>query len=209
MHRSFRIYGLPVTILAVLAVLALSLPQRVEPAHAHGPIVQAPPRPTPRPAPEPEPDPDVPPEVDPNPPSLRRSGGGGGGTRTPDPKIIAHASLIPAPLGGTITFAVDAVNRRGGEAKNVVVVNRLPSFLRLVNATASRGIVSIEGNTIRVNLDKLTAENGATITIEAYVLSRMLPPYNTNTITLSSSSQDEDPSNNRATFILWSFADMR
>lgn len=148
------------------------------------------------------------------------SGGGGGGrddntpTATPvatdvtsvpqvaDPAITKSASVSAAQIGDSVEFTITATNLGNAPANNVVVEDTLPAFLALDGASATRGDVSVSGNTVRVTIGSLAPGEVVTITVTTRVVEVAVPPNNSNGATVASDSASDDPSNNSSSVSL-------
>ncbi len=183
-----------------------------EPEPEPEPEPQPEPEPEPEPEPQPEPDPQPEPEPEPQPqpqpqPPLKRSGGGGGGGNSsrPNPSLRAETSVVMGQVGEIVTFTIYVSNDGDGTAEQVVVTDKLPPFLSLEAVTSSWGEVTMEGNTAIVTIGKLLPEDQVTIHIHAHIVSYAIPPYNVDTVVLSSDGNDQDQENNRVSFVVWTF----
>jgi uncharacterized repeat protein (TIGR01451 family) len=108
-------------------------------------------------------------------------------------------------VGEIVTFTIYVNNDGDGTAEQVVVTDKLPPFLSLEAVTSSWGDVTMEGNTATVTIGKLLPEDQVTIHIHARIVSYAIPPYNVDTVVLSSDDNDQDQENNRVSFVVWTF----
>jgi uncharacterized repeat protein (TIGR01451 family)/LPXTG-motif cell wall-anchored protein len=113
-----------------------------------------------------------------------------------DPVITKSGSVSTAQVGDTVEYTIIVTNQGNATAENVVVEDTLPSFLSLEGVSATRGDVSVSGNTVRVTIGDLAPGEVVTITITAKVIASAAPPNNSNIATVSSTSATDDPSNN-------------
>lgn len=141
--------------------------------------------------------------------SSSSSGGGGGGGSSGggdgDLALIANSNWVNANVGQTVEFAVILTNRGGSIAEDVQVVDYLPPFTQLLNATSSWGTVATEGNTVKITVDQLYPNDVVAIRVYALITSQAIPPNNTNTLTLITEEDRPNRMNTNATFMLWTF----
>jgi uncharacterized repeat protein (TIGR01451 family) len=105
-----------------------------------------------------------------------------------------------------VDFAIHVTNNGDGTARDVVVVDKLPAFLALDYVTTTWGSATVEGNTARVDIGELLPDDKVVIHIHARVLAHAFPPYNSDTVVLSSATTDKNKQNNTVTFLVWTFA---
>ncbi len=129
------------------------------------------------------------------------SSGGGSG----DLALIAKSNWVNANVGQTVEFSVILTNRGGSIAEDVQVIDYLPPFTQLLNATSSWGTVATEGNTVKVTVDQLYPNDVVAIRVYALVTNQAIPPNNTNTFTLVTEEDRPNRMNTNATFMLWTF----
>lgn len=123
-------------------------------------------------------------------------GGGGGGNRGVNISIRKLASTTQPTVGGTIEFTL-IVNNTGDEtAQDVVVTDPVPDFLQVTGATATRGTVAINGNTVTVTIGPVGAGDTVTITITATVVSLPSGSNNRNIASLTTTSNDQNTNDN-------------
>lgn len=92
-------------------------------------------------------------------------------------KIRINKSANPAVVspGGQVVFTIQVCNAGEATAENVVVSDALPPELVLVSASASQGVVVIEGNGMRAELGALAAGACAQVTVTARVRPDVAP----------------------------------
>lgn len=115
-----------------------------------------------------------------------------------DPAISKSASVAEARVGDEITFTIVVTNRGNRAANDVVVTDSLPDYLDLLDATASRGSLTVSGRTVTVDIGSVAPGEQITIRIRARVNERAQPPSGRNGVSLTTSSSTDDPSNNSA-----------
>jgi hypothetical protein len=142
----------------------------------------------------------------PVPPGHGGGGGSGGGSPDPDPLIIGQTSLYQTHLGAAIEIVCTVLNNGDGVAEDVEAAGILPPFLELAGATTSWGTVTKKNNGVKVEMGDLMPDDKVVIHIQARVVSYAIPPYNSNTVLVSTRSHDANPNNNTARFIFWTFA---
>jgi len=81
-------------------------------------------------------------------------------------KTAAPAQVLP---GGQVTFVIKVCNDGDATADNVVVSDVLPPELEVVSASASQGMVTVQGNELRADLGSSAAGTCAEVTIVARV----------------------------------------
>jgi uncharacterized repeat protein (TIGR01451 family) len=128
---------------------------------------------------------------------------GPGPTKTPrpktelaDPAITKSSSVSDAKIGDEITFTIRVTNRGPNTADDVVVTDPIPDYLDVIEATTTRGDVSSNGRTVIVTIGKVPAGDEITIRIRVRVNERAEPPGGRNSVSLTTSSPGDDPSNN-------------
>ncbi|MBC7931096.1 MAG: DUF11 domain-containing protein [Rubrivivax sp.] len=104
------------------------------------------------------------------------------------------------PRGGNITYLLGVSNNGPDDAANVTVIDQIPENTTFVEATASQGTVSVEGNTLTISFGTIPAFEIATATLVVQV-DNDVPRGTTisNTATVASNALDADDSNNSAT----------
>ncbi|MBK9711643.1 MAG: DUF11 domain-containing protein [Kouleothrix sp.] len=115
-----------------------------------------------------------------------------------DPAITKSASVAEARVGDEITFTIVVTNRGNRTANDVVVTDSLPDYLDLLDATASRGSLTVSGRTVTVDIGSVAPGEQITLRIRARVNERAQPPSGRNGVSLTTSSSTDDPSNNSA-----------
>ncbi|HVX12953.1 MAG TPA: DUF4214 domain-containing protein [Pirellulales bacterium] len=94
-------------------------------------------------------------------------GGGGGGGGNANVSITNTAAPTSPFVGQQVTFTIAVNNTGTGDADSVIVTDSLPAGMTLLSESASRGAITVSGNTVTVNIGLLTSEQGATITLTA------------------------------------------
>jgi fimbrial isopeptide formation D2 family protein/LPXTG-motif cell wall-anchored protein len=195
----------------------------VEPAaETPGPEPTPPERPTPGPDPtdpppdptDPPPDPTDPPPAPTEPPPAPTStpgggggGGGGGDDDDDDPgldlSITKQVSSNEVRVGDVIEYVLTVTHAEGdGWADDVVIEDTLPSSVQVINATTSWGTLTINGNTVRVEIDRLFPGDVVTVRIQARVLSIPTAENNRNNARVTTSSEEKTRENNRASVVI-------
>ncbi|GAB4437453.1 MAG: hypothetical protein OHK0015_30220 [Chloroflexi bacterium OHK40] len=116
----------------------------------------------------------------------------------PDPAISKSVSPGSAVVGDTVTYTIIAANIGDAPAAGVVVEDTLPAFLAVGEVQTTRGQVSVNGQTVRVEIGDLGPGETVEIRVTARVTAPASAPNNTNLAAISSSSPDANPDNNRA-----------
>lgn len=121
-----------------------------------------------------------------------------------DPAITKEASVSEAKIDDEITFTIRVTNKGPGTAEDVVVTDPIPDYLDVIEATTTKGDVSSNGRTVIVTIGKVPAGDVVTIRIRVRVNERAEPPSGRNSVSLTTSSPGDDPSNNSSevTFII-------
>jgi uncharacterized repeat protein (TIGR01451 family) len=113
-----------------------------------------------------------------------------------DPAITKSSSVSDAKIGDEITFTIRVTNSGPNTADDVVVTDPIPDYLDVIEATTTRGDVSSSGRTVIVTIGKVPAGDEVTIRIRVRVNERAEPPGGRNSVSLTTSSPGDDPSNN-------------
>jgi fimbrial isopeptide formation D2 family protein/LPXTG-motif cell wall-anchored protein len=196
----------------------------VEPAaETPGPEPTPPDRPTPGPDPtdpppdptDPPPDPtapppdptDPPPDPTTPPPPPTSPPGGGGDDDDDDPgldlAIVKQVSSTEVNVGDVIEYVLTVTHAEGdGWADDVVIEDTLPSSVEVIDATTSWGTLTINGNTVRVEIDQLFPGDVVTVRIQARVLSIPTAENNRNDASVSTISEERTLANNRASVVI-------
>ena len=121
-----------------------------------------------------------------------------------DPAVTKSASVSEAKIGDQITFTIRVTNNGPGTAQDVVVTDPIPDYMDVIEATTSRGNVSSNGRTVIVTIGKVPAGDEVTIRIRVRVNERAEPPSGRNSVSITTSSPGDDPSNNSSevTFVI-------
>jgi uncharacterized repeat protein (TIGR01451 family) len=115
-----------------------------------------------------------------------------------DPAISKSVSPAAAVAGDEVTYTILVTNQGGAPATGVVVEDTLPAFLAAGEVSASRGQVSVSGQTVRVEIGELAAGETVEVRVRATVTATPAAPNNRNFAVVSSSSPDANPDNNQA-----------
>lgn len=124
---------------------------------------------------------------------------------TTDVSITKTANGSRFPPSSNATYTITATNNGPAVATNVVVTDVLPAGTTFVSATPSQGSCS-GTTTVTCNLGVLLSGNSATIALVV-----TLPPTFgpvTNTATVTSDNADSNPSNNTATSVISTSAEV-
>jgi uncharacterized repeat protein (TIGR01451 family) len=118
-------------------------------------------------------------------------------TPPPPADLVVTKSASPSTVsvGQDVTYTIAVANRGPGVAKDVELVDDLPDSFHLVTATASKGVVSVSGHTIAVDLARLSAGRSLTLTVVA--IPSAAGTF-VNVASAASSTDDPDSSNNSA-----------
>jgi len=124
---------------------------------------------------------------------------GGSALAGADVRVLKTTPSPVAALGSVFNYTVRVTNAGPDTATEVILSDTLPDNLNLVNATASRGALSINGRTITVNMSNLVRNASGTLTIS------VIPTAEgnlTNVATVSTTQIDYALDNNTATNIV-------
>lgn len=113
-----------------------------------------------------------------------------------DPAITQAANITEAQVGDVVDFTLTVSNEGALEATDVVVMDVLPGFIKLVNAGATRGQSVTENNTVTVKIGTVVPGEVITIRVTGRMIAAASAPNNRNTATLSTSSPTDNPANN-------------
>lgn len=105
-----------------------------------------------------------------------------------DPALTKEANPRDARVGDLIEFTLTVRNAGSASAQDVVVIDPVPSFLKVVNATTTHGVVNVEKNTATVMIGTLSPNDMVVIRITTRVVAGVLAPDNRNVAYLSTSS---------------------
>lgn len=119
-------------------------------------------------------------------------------TPAADPAVTKSVSPGSAAVGDTVVYTIVVTNQGGSPATGVVVEDTLPAFLTLVDATATRGTVQTNGQTVRVEIGDLGVGETVEVRVTARVRTPAVAPNNSNLAVVSSTSPDANPDNNQA-----------
>lgn len=198
--------------LALLIVAALT-PAGGRPGHAAAPVglTPSPEPPTPKPPPTqpPEPPTPVPPTPvpptpvppTPVPPTPRPPEPTATPTQAPLPELVISktARRIVESSGEIIEFTIVVTNVGAAPAVGVQVVDTLPTFLDLISVQTTKGVVIIEGRTVRVLVDVLAPAEVVRIIIRTRPNGQPQPPDARNEVRVTIPGPEINPGNNTAT----------
>jgi uncharacterized repeat protein (TIGR01451 family) len=129
-----------------------------------------------------------------------------GPTKTPrpkhekaDPAITKSVNIGEAKIGDEVVFTISVTNNGPGTAEDVVVTDPIADYMDVIEATTTRGNVSSEGRTVIVTIGRVPAGDEITIRIRVRINERAQPPGGRNSVSLTTSSPGDDPSNNSST----------
>jgi uncharacterized repeat protein (TIGR01451 family) len=120
----------------------------------------------------------------------------------PDPAVTKSVSPPSAIVGQTVVYTIQVTNLGDVPATGVVVEDTLPSFLSIVDVTATRGTVTTSGQSVRVEIGDLAPGEVVEVRISARVRAPSAAPNNVNLAVVSSTSPDSNLENNRASVAL-------
>jgi uncharacterized repeat protein (TIGR01451 family) len=135
-------------------------------------------------------------------PTAPPSDDSGGDAGVADPYITKRANLDAVQVGDFVEFTLTVGNTGSAAATDVVVTDPIPGFLTIYNATTTRGLISVSGNTVTIEIGAVEPGELITIVILTRVNQQVAPPDNRNTATLSTTSAGDDPSNNASSAAL-------
>ena len=106
-------------------------------------------------------------------------------------------------IGDILDFTITVGNRGSVVARDVVVIDTIPSYLDILGVTTTRGETSIEGQTVTVTIGSVAPGDLVTIHIQTRINALAQPGVGYNSATVVS-RDDSDPTNNTstATFII-------
>lgn len=188
---------------ASYAAAPVGLTPSPEPPTPKPPPTQPPEPPTPVPPtpvpPTPVPPTPVPPT--PVPPTPRPPEPTATPTAAPLPElVIAKTARRFVESGGEIVeFTIVVTNVGAAPASGVQVVDTLPAFLDLLSVQTTKGVVVIEGRTVRVLIDVLAAGEAVTIVIRTRPNGQPQPPDARNAAQVTIPGPEANPGDNTAT----------
>ncbi len=112
--------------------------------------------------------------------------------------MVKSGDPATASIGDTVVFTLVVTNNGNVDADDVLVTDVVPAFLTIdaVVVAPAGPSVGIAGNTITIDFGTVTPSDVYTVTITTTVNSSATPPGGTNNVSLTTSSQDTDPTNN-------------
>ncbi len=115
-----------------------------------------------------------------------------------DPAVTKSGDPATASIGDTVLFTLVITNNGNTVATNVQVVDPIPSFLTVTNVVSAppATVDNSAGNTVDLLFATVAPTDVYTVTITTTVNSSATPPGGTNNVSLTTSSQDADPTNN-------------
>ena len=121
------------------------------------------------------------------------------GVEIADPVLMKQVNPAQAQVGDQIEYVLTVTNVGTSAAQNVVVTDPLPAFAALINATTTRGIISVTGNTVIITIGEVAPGDVITIRIRVRVASSATAPANINTASLTTTSSTNVISNDTST----------
>lgn len=120
------------------------------------------------------------------------------GGPVPDPAVTKSVSPSTVTVGETVVYTILVTNLGDAPAAGVAVDDTLPSFLALMEATATRGTVSTSGQSVRVEIGDLAPGETVEVRVSVRVTAPAAAPNNRNLAVVSSTTPDGNPDNNQA-----------
>lgn len=120
-----------------------------------------------------------------------------------DPAVTKSGDPKQAGIGDTVVFTIHVFNNGSQNATNVVVVDTKPEFLDIVsvNVVPAGPTVTINGNTLTVDIGTVTPSDLYTITVETVVNNFGKAPGGSNLVEITS-NRDDDMDNNDDQFTM-------
>ena len=103
-----------------------------------------------------------------------------------------------AQPGELLTYEIVVANSGDGPANDVVVTDTLPTVLSVYNATTTRGVITVAGQTLTVEIGRMEPGDEVRITVVALVNGGAQPGSYTNTAAVLTSSAEQVTDNNTA-----------
>ena len=120
----------------------------------------------------------------------------------PDPGdpdlVISKRGGAQAQPGEVLTYEIVVANSGDGPANDVVVTDTLPAVLSVYHATTTRGIITVAGQTLTVEIGRMEPGDEVRIMVVALVNSAAQPGEYTNTAAVLTSSAEQVIDNNTA-----------
>ncbi|MFA9402866.1 MAG: sortase, partial [Anaerolineales bacterium] len=116
-----------------------------------------------------------------------------------DPGVTKSGDPLTAQVGDTVTFTLFVFNTGNADADNVIVIDIIPSFLDIIPPVVISPLgpgVTIAGNTITMDFGTVEPSESWTVTITTVVNALGVPPGDSNVVTLTTDSPDDDTDNN-------------
>ena len=115
-----------------------------------------------------------------------------------DPSITKAVNVSQARVGDEVTFTITVINNGPNTAYDVVVTDPFPEYLDVIEATTTRGNISSQGRTVIITIGAVGAKEQITIRIRTRVNALAQPPEGRNSVSLTTSSDGDNPDNNRS-----------
>jgi len=122
----------------------------------------------------------------------------GGGDCSTDLAVTMTNSPPPNIIGSNLTYSVTVTNFGPNSGRNVILQNPLPPNVQFINAVASQGSCAELGGAVSCDLGAINVNGFATVDITVFPLEIGLL---TNTVTVTASVSDPNPTNNTATLV--------
>ncbi|HEU5089178.1 MAG TPA: hypothetical protein VFT99_17095 [Roseiflexaceae bacterium] len=119
--------------------------------------------------------------------------------RHPNVAIVKQASVARASAGATITFSLVVANYGDAPAADVVVSDRVPDVLEVIDLHSTRGDIVLDGQTVTAYPRTLEAGQSATYSVVTRVRVGAQPGPLANTAIVTTSSHGDDPGDNTFT----------
>jgi uncharacterized repeat protein (TIGR01451 family) len=122
---------------------------------------------------------------------------------SPSAQVFVLKSVYPdrGRIGDELEFVIRVGNKGSVAAKSVVMTDTLPDYLDILEATASRGAGSVQGQTIRVDIGTVEPDEVITIRVRTRINALAQPSVGFNTAVITTSSTSDDPSDNTSTVV--------
>lgn len=115
-----------------------------------------------------------------------------------DPSITKRINQNEANPGDEVAYTIDVINRGNGAAENVIVTDTLPDELIIIDMSASRGEVTMRGQSVSIVIGLMEPGEQVTVRISARIKADTQSSTISNSANITTTSLGDDPSNNTA-----------
>ena len=120
------------------------------------------------------------------------------------PDLALTKSVAPsvAQVGDEVVYTLTLSNVGSAPANDVTLLDKLPSFLRLISVTTTAGNAQSDGNQVTVTVPVVNSGETVVVQITAQVLTPPIAPDNVNVASVRTSSSEVTTDNNTSSAAL-------